>query len=55
MRPDDAGRHLLARLVEMRVDAGHDVIERRQHLVVEVEAAVGQDVALGPLEEVECP
>ena len=37
----------------MAVDAGHDVIERRQQLVVEVEPAVGQNVALRPLEDPE--
>ncbi len=35
----------------MTVDAGHDVIERRQHIVVEIQAAVGENVALGALED----
>ena len=52
-RLDDARRHLLARLVEMTVDAGHNVIERRQHLVVVIELAVGEDVALGAFEDLE--
>src|SRR5262249_37092117 len=45
-RLDDAVRHLLARLLEIAVDARHHVVEARQQSVVEVEAAVEEDVAL---------
>ena len=41
-----ARRHLFAALLEARVDAGDDHIHLRQHFVVEVERAVGQDVDL---------
>ena len=39
--------------VEAVVDGGNDVIEQRQRLVVEIERAVGQDVALGAEEDAE--
>ena len=47
--PADALRLLLFGQVEMAVDAGHHVVEAGQQLVVEIERAVGQDVALGAL------
>ena len=46
-------RHLVTRHAEARMDAGHHVVEPVEHLVGVVERAVGQDVALGPLEEAE--
>src|SRR5690606_39022364 len=39
--------------VELRVDARHDEVEAGQHLVVVVEAAIGQDVALYAAEDAE--
>ena len=46
-RAHDARGHLRARLLEARVHGGQHDVELGQHLVGEVERAVGQDVALG--------
>ena len=45
-------RHLVTRQVEIGVDACDHIIEAVEQLVGVIERAVGQDVALGPLEEV---
>ena len=51
--PDDASRHLIARLAERRVDRrGHDV-KSREDLVGVVEPAVGADVDLRAHEDAE--
>ena len=42
---------LLRRQVEEAVDRGHDEIERRQRLLVVVQRAIAQDVALRSLED----
>src|ERR1019366_6789197 len=52
-RLDDAGGHLLLRLIEKRVDAGDDVVEAGESLVVEIERTVPEDVALRALEDAE--
>ncbi len=41
-----AGGHLFAALLEARVHAGDDDVHLRQHFVVQVESAVGQNVDL---------
>ena len=43
---DHASRHLLAALFETRMHAGDHHIHLRQHLVVHVQRAIGQDVHL---------
>ena len=45
-RAHDARGHLRARLLEARVHGGQHHVQLGQHLVGEVERAVGQDVAL---------
>ncbi len=52
-RPDQPARHLVARQAENRMDARDHVVETVEQLVGIIERAVGQDVALGPLEESE--
>ena len=46
---------VLERLAEQGVNAGHQVVEASEQIVVIVEAAVAEDIALGPLEDVEAP
>ena len=49
----DALGHASAGMLKPLMHGGDDVIEQRQRLVVEIERAVGQDVALGAEEDAE--
>ena len=48
-------RHLFAALVKAAVDAGDDHIHLRQHVVVQVERAICQDVYFDPSEDAHPP
>ena len=52
-RPDDPRGHLGTRQAERRMDARDDIVEPGEHVVGIVERPVGEDVALGPLEQAE--
>ena len=49
-RSNDTSRHLLQCLIEMSVDAGHHVVEARQHIVGIIQLTVRQDVAFRAFE-----
>ena len=48
---NDAIGHLLAAQAEVAMDARHHVIQLPQQLVIEIEAAVGKNIAFGPFED----